>query len=527
VGQEHVTKTLSNAILAERVSHAYLFAGPRGVGKTTTARILAKALNCRNRSSSDPCNKCESCLEITAGRNMDVMEIDGASNRGIDEIRDLREKIRYAATSGMYKVYIIDEVHMLSTEAFNALLKTLEEPPAHVVFVFATTQAFKVPATILSRCQRFDFRRISVSEISDYLSSVAEKEALKVSREVLSLLATRADGSLRDGLSLLDQVASSGEGLTDPEAVRQLLGIGAQQAYAELLDAIAAKDERRALGILNESLSLGCDLEEFLNGLLEHLRGLLFAKEKMSAEEAGFTGEAFDRLKKHAGELATADIVRMMRMASETSLMLRRGAMPRLHLEILLIELCNLESAEDISRLIERLEGIERTGGGSTPAGGTRESVRPGRSSGRNPAAPAAERKAEPGTPGNGGVGASEPALGEGWKILREKIQERKKTLGVFIDDADALATEKGSLVLGFPVEKGFHKEMAEKGNNRKILESEMKKIWPGLSNVKFVTIEPGRSESPPGNEKLEPPGAASVEEKIKLVIDRFDGELI
>jgi DNA polymerase-3 subunit gamma/tau len=360
VGQAHVTRTLVNAVQSGRVGHAYLFSGPRGVGKTTTARLLAKSLNCPNAKGAIPCNDCDVCREITAGISLDVIEIDAASNRGIDEIRNLRENVKYAPAGGKYKVYVVDEVHMLTDAAFNALLKTLEEPPPHVKFILATTAPLKVPETILSRCQRFEFVRIPARDVFTRLKHICSKEGFKVKDEVLMLLSRRANGSLRDAESMLDQFISAGLEEADEPDVAQLLGLSGAETFFSVIDAVQAKDAKRALEVLGSLFDRGANLDEFTDGLLEHLRNLLLIKihpDLASLVEAS-SGHV-KRYEEQATKFGEGDILRLINIASRASFSVRRSALPRLHLEMAIVEMSYLDSTTQLSVLIKKLESLE------------------------------------------------------------------------------------------------------------------------------------------------------------------------
>jgi DNA polymerase-3 subunit gamma/tau len=387
VGQAHVTRTLANAVESGRVGHAYLFSGPRGVGKTTTARLLAKSLNCPNAKGAVPCNDCDFCREITAGVSFDVIEIDAASNRGIDEIRNLRENVKYAPAGGKYKVYVVDEVHMLTDPAFNALLKTLEEPPPHVKFILATTAPLKVPETILSRCQRFEFVRIPTRDVFARLKLICSKEGFEVRDEVLMLLSRRANGSLRDAESMLDQLISAGlEGAEEPD-VAQLLGASGAEVFFSVIDAVKAKDARKALEALGKIFDRGANLDEFTDGLMVHLRNLLLIKihpDLASLVEAS-SGHV-KRYEEQATQFSEGDILRLINIASRASYSVQRSALPRLHLEMAIVEMSYLDSTTQLSELIEKLEGLEakladradtreqRNGSGRAETSGQRDS---------------------------------------------------------------------------------------------------------------------------------------------------------
>src|SRR3989338_11015030 len=278
IGQEHITTTLENAILMDRLHHAYLFAGPRGIGKTSTARIFSKALNCEKGPSVKPCNECGTCKEITSGFSMDVIEIDGASNRGIDEIRNLRETVKFSPSKGRFKIYIIDEVHMLTTEAFNALLKTLKEPPMHVKFIFATTEPHKVPATILSRCQRFDFKRIQIKDIIAKLREVSKVERIDIDEDAFLYIAKASDGSMRDAESILDQIASFSKGKGHLKDVIDSLGMIDQETLFRSAELIINKDTKAGIHLVDEILNSGKDTKQFLLELLEYFRNIMIVK---------------------------------------------------------------------------------------------------------------------------------------------------------------------------------------------------------------------------------------------------------
>ena len=350
VGQEHISRTLANAITSGHIGHAYLFAGPRGTGKTSTAKILAKALNCEHGPTPEPCGQCEQCRKIADGSSMDVFEIDAASNRGIDEIRDLRETVKFAPVDGRYKVYIIDEVHMLTTEAFNALLKTLEEPPAHVVFILATTEAHKVPPTIQSRCQRYDFKRITVEEIESRLRYITAEMKMEAEDEALAMIAIQADGGMRDALSILDQCAALAEGTITAERVRQILGLVGHDWIYKMTKALAARNVQEALQILAELLRDGKDLKQVLSELSLHLRSLMIFQAAGTVEAMDLYAEPQDVLQEQAKLFAPEVLPRMIARLHEAMTEMKWSPQPRITVEVALMELCRPEVASQRER---------------------------------------------------------------------------------------------------------------------------------------------------------------------------------
>ncbi len=360
VGQSHVTNTLRNAITQNRLAHAYLFSGSRGVGKTTTARLLAKVINCTHPVDGNPCNGCEFCIETTDGRNMDVIEIDGASNNSVDQIRDLRESARYTPTKGKYKVYIIDEVHMLSPGAFNALLKTLEEPPSHVVFIFATTVPQKVPATILSRCQRFDFRRNSIEEIISRLHFIATQEAITIDNDALLLIAKKGDGSMRDSQSIFDQVVAFCGTTVTGKDVLQALNVVDQEFFFRVTDIIRAKDTKAALALVEDIMARGYDIREFLVGLAEHFRNFLVVRATESTALIPVSEPHKKRYSDDVKDFPDTDLLRLFKIVSATENEVKWSVQPRVRLEVGLIQMVKMDSSLQINELLEKIEELKK-----------------------------------------------------------------------------------------------------------------------------------------------------------------------
>lgn len=361
VEQDHVTRTLSNAISSKRVAHAVLFCGPRGTGKTTVARILAKAMNCKQGPAPAPCNECRSCTEITSGHAVDVFEIDGASNNSVDQVRELRDNIKYMPAHSLYKIYIIDEVHMLSMPAFNALLKTLEEPPPHVMFIFATTEPHKIPITILSRCQRHDFRRIGLNSMMQHMAFICREEKFNISEESLALIAREATGSLRDALSLLDQLLACFKDSVDHHQVLETLGVMDRKYVFELSDTILRSDISAILNILDDSYNRGYDLKKLYTNLLEHFRNLIVVKMGQNISKlVDLPEDEVAQLIAQVGQVSLGVLSQIFENLYREEVSIRLSTDAKLALEMAFIRMDQIKPALPIDVLIDRLDGLRQ-----------------------------------------------------------------------------------------------------------------------------------------------------------------------
>lgn len=361
IGQEHIVITLKNQIKANRIAHAYLFCGTRGTGKTSTAKIFAKAVNCENSQDGEPCGHCSLCQSIDEGRTMNIIEIDAASNNGVDNVREIREEVKYTPTEGKYKVYIIDEVHMLSTGAFNALLKTLEDPPAHVIFILATTDPQKIPATILSRCQRFDFRRISTDSITKRLKAYMKEENIEVEDKALSYIARLAEGSMRDALSILDQCISFNYGeRISFEKVLDVLGAVDYKVFFEFASILNKKESLETMELIDKIVMQGRDLSQFVMDFIAHLRNLLIVSSSQEAEKIlDLSQEQIELLKDQSKEIASSTILRWIRIFSELSNELKYTDQKRVMLEVAVIKICQPQMDDSKDALLERIKVLE------------------------------------------------------------------------------------------------------------------------------------------------------------------------
>ena len=361
VGQEHIVKTLKNQIKNNNIGHAYLFSGTRGTGKTSTAKIFARAVNCLNPINEEPCNECEICIDTLNDNIMDIVEIDAASNNSVDDIRELRESVKYTPSKAKYKVYIIDEVHMLSQGAFNALLKTLEEPPSYVIFILATTEPHKIPATILSRCQRFDFKRVSSKDIADRMSYICEKENIQAEDKALSLIARNSQGALRDALSILDQCMSFGNDRIEYNDVIELLGTVNIDELFQLSQSIIDEDTKKSLQILNEFIIWGKDIRNLINDLIDHFRNLMVCKVSKDLDEIiSLPEESIERLKEQSKTININDLIRILNILSETQDSMKSSSNTRILAEVTMMKIAQPMFDESKEALIKRIENLEK-----------------------------------------------------------------------------------------------------------------------------------------------------------------------
>ena len=549
VGQDAVTRTLRNALASGRVAHAYLFTGPRGVGKTTTARLLAKALACTARTTEpEACGKCPSCLDFVSGAPVDVLEIDAASNNGVEEIRTLRENVKYSPARGRFKVYIVDEVHMLSGPAFNAFLKTLEEPPPHVVFILATTDPKKIPATVLSRCQRFDFRPIPAELLTRQLTDILTQEGVAFDAAALPLLVRAAEGSLRDALSLLDAAIAYGEGRLDEGSVARLLGASSPVQVRALAAALLGRDSAAALEAIDRAARQGEDLEGYCRDVVEMLRRLLVIKVAPASPPAELTPAEAQELAAVAEPATVDDLVYLLRVLLESQAEMRGSPYPRVELEVGAIRAARRPQVQALDALINRVEEAERRlrAGGSgvvparppstqgnllgadpraaAPSGGA-PAAAPPRPAWPPQGASAPPRRTESDEPpprelpterGRGpGAAPAAPSgdLGEAWQRVVAAVLARKALLGSVLQHAMPVAVRDGALAVSM-VASGFHKEMLADRANRDLINQAIEQHVAGARRMELS------AEAAPGAGALAHP-------TVQAALAAFGGEVV
>ncbi len=506
VGQEPVTRTLQNALRQDRVAHAFLFAGPRGVGKTTTARILAKALNCEEGPTAEPCNQCLNCQEITRGSAVDCVEIDAASHTGVEHVRDLQERMMYQPVRGRYKIYIVDEVHMLSPSAFNALLKTLEEPPPKVVFILATTEPHKVPATIHSRCQRHDFRRIGPGLLLERLKAVAEAEGVQATSEALAGVARAADGSLRDAQSILDQViAYAGERVT-AEAVAAVLGATAPEIVRGAAEACLAGEAGKALEIVGELVSRGGDLRAFLLDLLEHFRSLLVVKLTPDAGKIlGLSPDAVRELEAQGRDVEIFHVELCLQFLLDAEAAMRRASHPRYVLEMALVRTAEARGLQSLGALVKRLEALEGR------IGTTGDLPRP-----QPELFTAEERVALPDPPPSPVTGCEDR-----WREVQRRIGVERRSLVVLLAEA-TVTLEGGILTLTFANGNHFSRSTLEDPEIRSLVASTISAVFGERLQVRYHFLS--EAERPPQQStRISPRDHPLVRETLEM----FGGRIV
>jgi DNA polymerase III subunit gamma/tau len=493
VGQAHVTRTLKNAVEQNRLAHAYLFVGPRGIGKTSTARILAKALNCVHGPTVTPCGVCDSCKEIAGGNSLDVLEIDGASNNGVEQVRELRDNVRYAPSKGKFKIYIIDEVHMLTSAAFNALLKTLEEPPPHVKFIFATTEPQKVLPTILSRCQRFDLHRIPANLIAQHLQFIAGKEKIVLDPAAAHAIAKGADGGLRDAESMLDQlVAFCGDKIEETD-VLNVFGFTSEQTVAQFTEKILCGETPDALELLHAEADNGKDMMKLMSDLISYLRDLLVGKVKPEALADDLNPELQKSIETQAAMIETDRLLELIDQFAAAEGRMKWAPNKRLHFEVAVIKAIQTLSQVTLNQVIENLAALRdgkapvgrRNAGVADSEAGPANAVEPPRSAPKGPEEKAVASQVKTASPPPPPIDPK-----DAWQKTVEKVRATRKLIAGWVEAGTALGVEGRFLVVGFPPEQKTAMESLSIPKTRDYIDAILKEISGQDWKIKFVVKE-------------------------------------
>ena len=509
VGQQHVVRTLRNALTSGRIHHAYLFAGPRGTGKTTMARLLAKAVNCLAPDDQRPCNQCAICQAVNEKRLLDLIEIDAASNTGVDDVRELRERVGFRPNEARYKVYVIDEVHMLSNAAFNALLKTLEEPPPHAIFALATTEPHKIPATVLSRCQRFDFRRISVSEIVVRLEWLTQQEDIQADREALTLIARQATGSMRDAESLLDQLASyDGKGITVAD-VRAALGAGASEMVLQVTDALAKGDVAQGLGAINTSVDEGADPRQFARQMVEHLRALLLMRLQSGVIPPHVSDDMRPRLKEQADSFSPRALARAVRLFNQAAAEAKGGWQPQLPLEMAFVEAALPPESESAGPRMPPAPDTNRSSSPARRAASPPVKTRSTPVRSAPPAPPQPSNTIQEPVPAysdrpSGDGSLSPEVLRTQWPEFLNVLRPRNLSLEALMRSCEPVAVEGDVVLLGFT--HNFHRSKVEEQHNKQLVEDVLSGLVGQRCSVRCVLAGQERGAPAPQQAQAEAP---------------------
>ena len=532
VGQEHITQTLTNAFKKDRVSQAYLFTGPRGVGKTTTARLVAKALNCME-TPGKPCNKCSNCVEITDGRNMDVLEIDGASNRGIEEIRSLREAIQYAPINSKFKIFIIDEVHMLTTPAFNALLRTLEEPPEHGKFILATTDIYKVPATIVSRCQRFDFNSITIHSISEQIKYILGKENIEIDNDSLRVIAQKADGSLRDALSILDQVIAYSGNKISIESVSKVLGLIPADVYFNILEAIRTKNGKELVDLLDNVKSKGMPIQEFISGLNRHIRDMLVATIENGLDVLELNIDLKKQYIEAAKSWNSRDILRISKVITDMEPIVKRSVQPHILVELSLLKLLELDSVVTIESLLDKFQNTSKIQSVEISKSPVSISVDNAKKNTANKKIPVNSSKSANVTIEKNTISEPKPnpisnknididGINEKWDDFIEEISSGRPSIGNVLSHCEVSQFTGNRLEIKLVNGNNFNLRTLEK--NKNVIENYLEKIY-GLP-LKTALLMTKSDELPKIKKDIKKENVKTDNTTAKL-IELFDGEIL